>query len=52
MSHKNTAVFGIYPTRDSAEAAVDTLRTKGYFGNTDRPTALGSVEPVAEKVTK
>ncbi len=30
MSGKNTAVFGIYPTRDGADAAVDTLRAKGF----------------------
>jgi len=34
MSGKNTAVFGIFPTRASADAAVDALRTKG-FRNTD-----------------
>jgi hypothetical protein len=27
---KNTAVFGIYPTDDSADAAVETLRTRGF----------------------
>jgi hypothetical protein len=30
MSGQNTAVFGIYPTDSSADAAVDTLRTKGF----------------------
>ena len=34
MAGKNTAVFGIYPTRESAEDAVDALRTAG-FRNTD-----------------
>ena len=34
MSGKNTALFGIYPTHASADAAVDTLRSKG-FRNTD-----------------
>ena len=29
MSDKRTAVFGIYPT-ESAEAAVDALRTEGF----------------------
>ena len=29
MSDKNTAVFGIYPTQDSAEAAVDALKDEG-----------------------
>jgi hypothetical protein len=35
-----------------AEDIASTTETKGDFGNTDRPTALGSVEPVPEKVTK
>jgi hypothetical protein len=47
MSGKNTAVFGIYPTHESADAAVDTLRAKG-FRNTDVsvlfPQNLGSKE--------
>jgi hypothetical protein len=30
MFGKNTAVFGIYLTDGSADAAVDTLRTKGF----------------------
>ena len=30
MSGKNTAVFGVYPTHESADAAVDALRTKGF----------------------
>ena len=30
MAGKNTAVFGIYPTRASAEDAVDALRTAGF----------------------
>ena len=30
MSGRNAAVFGMYSTHDSAEAAVDTLRTKGF----------------------
>src|SRR5581483_6121305 len=30
MAGKNTAVFGIYPDRISAEEAVDHLRTAGY----------------------
>jgi len=40
MSHKNTAVFGIYPTQDSADAAVDMLRTKGF-----RPTDISILFP-------
>lgn len=40
MSDKNTAVFGIYPTQDSADAAVDTLRTKGF-----RPTDISILFP-------
>jgi len=55
MSDKNTAVFGIYPTRDSAEAAVDALRTKG-FRATDIsvlfPQNVGSKELGHEKGTK
>jgi hypothetical protein len=34
MSAKNTAVFGIYPTYQSLETAVDVLRSSG-FRNTD-----------------
>ena len=34
MAGKNTAVFGIYPTYESVEAAVDALRAAG-FRNTD-----------------
>ena len=30
MFDNNTAVFGIYPTDISANAAVDTLRTRGF----------------------
>jgi len=30
MAGKNTAVFGIYPNRTSAENAVDTLKTAGF----------------------
>jgi len=55
MSGKITAVFGIYPTHDSADAAVDTLRTKG-FRSTDVsvlfPQNLGSKEFGHEKGTK
>ena len=61
MSGRNTAVFGVYPTHESADAAVDTLsleqtgaedissigETKGDFSNSDRPTALAEhVAPV------
>ena len=55
MSGKNTAVFGIYPTRDSADAAVDTLRTAG-FRSADIsvlfPQNTGSKEFGHEKGTK
>jgi hypothetical protein len=34
MAGKNTAVFGIYPTRTSAENAVDALKAAN-FRNTD-----------------
>jgi hypothetical protein len=30
MAGRRTAVFGMYSTHDSAETAVDTLRTKGF----------------------
>ena len=55
MSGKNTAVFGIYPTHDAADVAVDTLRAKG-FRNTDIsvlfPQNVGSKEFGHEKGTK
>jgi hypothetical protein len=55
MSGKNTAVFGIYPTHEAADAAVDTLRTKG-FRNTDIsvlfPQNVGSKAFGLEKGTK
>jgi hypothetical protein len=55
MSGKNVAVFGIYPTHDSADAAVTTLKTKG-FRNTDVsvlfPQNLGSKDFGHEKGTK
>ena len=31
MSSKNTAVFGIYATPGTAEAAVDHLLARGFF---------------------
>lgn len=47
MSGNNTAVFGIYPTCQSADAAVATFRTRG-FRNTDIselfPQNVGSKE--------
>ena len=55
MSGKNTAVFGVYPTHESADAAVDALRTKG-FRSTDIsvlfPQNVGSKEFGHEKGTK
>jgi hypothetical protein len=55
MSGKNTAVFGIYPTHDSADAAVDALRIQG-FRSTDVsvlfPQNAGSKEFGHEKGTK
>src|SRR5512140_118787 len=55
MSGKNTAVFGIYPNHESADAAVDTLRTKG-FRSTDIsvlfPQNVGSKEFGHQKGTK
>jgi hypothetical protein len=55
MSGKNTAVFGIYPTHASADAAVDTLKTRG-FRSADIsvlfPQNVGSKEFGHEKGTK
>ena len=52
MSGKNTTVFGIYPTHGSADAAVATLRAKG-FRNPDIsvlfPQNVGSKEFGHEK---
>lgn len=55
MAGKNTAVFGIYPSQASAEAAVDTLRNAG-FRNTDIsvlfPENQGTKDFAIEKDTK
>ena len=55
MSGKNTAVFGVYPSHESADAAVDTLRMKG-FRNTDIsvlfPQNAGSKEFAHKKGSK
>jgi hypothetical protein len=55
MAGKNTAVFGIYPSQASAEAAVDTLRNAG-FRNTDIsvlfPDNQGTKDFAVEKDTK
>src|SRR6478735_6391310 len=55
MAGKNTAVFGIYPTYESVEAAVDALRTAG-FRNTDVsvlfPENVGTKDFAMEKGTK
>lgn len=55
MADKNTAVFGIYPTHERADAAVGTLRSKG-FRNTDVsvlfPQNSGSKEFGHQKGTK
>jgi len=55
MAGKNTAVFGIYPTYESVEAAVDALRTAG-FRNTDVsvlfPENVGTKDFAHEKGTK
>ena len=55
MSGRNTAVFGIYPSQASAEAAVDTLKNAGYR-NTDIsvlfPDSQGSKDFAIEKETK
>jgi hypothetical protein len=55
VSGKNTAVFGIYPTHASSDAAVDTLKTRG-FRSADFsvlfPQNVGSNEFGHEKGTK
>jgi hypothetical protein len=55
MSGKNTAVFGIYPTREAAEECVDALRHHG-FRNTDIsalfPDNAGTKDFAHEKNTK
>jgi hypothetical protein len=55
MSGKNTAIFGVYPTHESADVAVDTLRTRG-FRSTDIsvlfPQNVGSKEFGHEKGSK
>ncbi|HEY8669846.1 MAG TPA: quinol:electron acceptor oxidoreductase subunit ActD [Terriglobales bacterium] len=55
MAGKNTAVFGIYPTRNTVETAVDSLKAAG-FRNTDIsvlfPENVGTKDFAAEKNTK
>src|SRR5512147_2144893 len=55
MAGKNTAAFGIYPTRASVEKAVDTLKAEN-FRNTDIsvlfPQNEGSKDFAHEKNTK
>jgi hypothetical protein len=55
MSGKNTAVFGIYQTRESAEEAVGALR-QAHFRNTDIsalfPDNAGTKDFACEKNTK
>jgi Protein of unknown function (DUF3341) len=55
MAGKNTAAFGIYKTRDGAEAAVDALR-QASFRNTDisvmLPDNVGTKDFAHEKHTK
>ena len=55
MAGKNTAAFGIYPTRASVDNAVDTLRAEN-FRNTDIsvlfPENEGSKDFAHEKNTK
>ena len=54
MSGKNTEVFGIDPTHDSADAAVDALRAS-RFRRTDisvlGPQNVGSKDPVSARGT-
>jgi hypothetical protein len=55
MAGRNTAVFGIYPTRNTVETAVDSLKAAG-FRNTDIsvlfPENVGTKDFAAEKNTK
>src|SRR6185503_19656501 len=55
MAGKNTAVFGIYPSRHEVEDAVDHLRAQG-FRNTDIsvlvPENQGTKDLGHEKATK
>ncbi len=55
MAGKNTAAFGIFPSNNAAEAAVDRLRAAG-FSNDDVSVLLadkqGSKDFAAEKNTK
>jgi hypothetical protein len=55
MAGKNTAVFGIYSTRELVEGAVDALREAG-FRNTDVsvlfPENIGTKDFAHEKATK
>lgn len=55
MAGKNTAVFGIYPTRPAVEDAVDELKAEG-FRNTDisvlLPENRGTKDFAHEKNTK
>lgn len=55
MAGKNTAVFGIYPNRMSAESAVDALKAAG-FRNSDIsvlfPENVGTKDFAHEKSTK
>ena len=55
MAGKNTAVFGIYPTRSNAEEAVDNLRQAG-FRNSDvsalLPDNVGTKDFAHEKKSK
>jgi hypothetical protein len=55
MAGKNTAVFGIYPTYEAVERAVDALRVAG-FRNTDIsvlfPENVGTKDFAHEKGTK
>ncbi len=55
MSGKNTAVFGIYPTRAAAEECVDALRRAGFRGTDISalfPDNTGTKDFAFEKNTK
>ena len=55
MAGKNTAVFGIYPTYESVERAVDALRAAGFRGTDISvlfPENVGTKDFAHEKGTK
>jgi len=55
MAGKNTAAFGIYKSRASAESAIETLKNRGFRSEDISvllPENLGSKDIETEKATK